>query len=292
MRRLHEIKTRGHPAAQAGSRRGTSPVVVTSLAIVLAALVTACQRTPTSGEAVLPPHLQLSPCGGETRVQWPGDSRWWVVEAPIAVDDGAQIAAHDADGGRLCATDGSVLELASGTTVDLGATGDRSRLNIALEEGSLLLLAVRPAYHFAAPGCSLYVTEVPARVSMAVRADTTQLRVESGRATCVLARETLDLGPCAEIVAAPGMEPDVTESCDGVRPATAVAATISPTPTQDPTGATLPPASPSPTGTPVTTSTPIGTPMPTSTQRPAVPTNTPTSPPSPTATPPEPTPIP
>lgn len=282
MERLENIRSRLHLPVHGA--RGL--VVVLAVLVLLAALLIACQGAATPTGTPPPAYLRLVPCGGESQSQWSGSSQWRPVKAPITLDREARIAAEGDAGGRLCAADGSVLELAAGSTVDAGPNDDGSCLQITLQEGSLLFLATGPGYQFAAPGCVLRVSEVPARVSVERNSEATRLRVEQGRAALVMASETITVETCAEIIAAPGAEPEVGQYCDATPQPTPTSVTLSPTP-MPPTN--TPTATPTPTSTP--SATPTSTPTPTPTRR-IFPTNTPTPLPAtdtPVATSPPPT---
>jgi hypothetical protein len=275
MERLEEIKSRADLVGRGAQGRVTRLAVLT----MLAALLAACQGPATPTERSLPAYLRLVPCGGEPQLQWSGSSEWRAVEAPIALDREARIVVEGSSGGRLCAADGSVLELASGSTIDVGPAQEASRLEMALREGELLFLALEPPYQFAAPGCLLSVVDAPTRFTVELNSDTTRLRVEEGRATCVTESDTITVGTCTEITAALGVEPQIGQYCIATPQPTPTPVTRSPTPvTPSPT----PTDTPTPTLTPSIT--PTSTPTPTATRRVFIPTSTPTSPP-PTSTP-------
>jgi hypothetical protein len=201
------------------------------------------------------------------------------VEGQVVLQVGALVAAEGEDGGRLCTADGSVLELAPGATVALGPTGGASGLEMALQEGNLLFLALEPTYQFVVPGCLVSVSEVPARFSVALNSAATRLRVEEGMASCVMEGETVALDTCSEIIAAPGAEPEIGDYCAVAPQPTATLVTRPPTPV---TPAREPTDTPTPTPTPTITPTP--TPTPTATRRVIILTSTPTPVP-PTITP-------
>lgn len=278
MERCEEIQSRVHLAAHGARGRVTRLAVL----VLLASLLTACQGAAQPTEKPLPAYLQLLPCGGKPQVRWSGSSEWLAVEAPIDLDTDARIAAEGDDEGRLCAADGSVVELAPQTAIDVGPTQDGSRLAIALQEGSLLFLALEPTYQFVAPACLVSVSDVPARVSVALNSKTTRLRVEEGKAICVMETETITLETCSEVIAAPGAEPEIGQYCLAAPLPAATPVSRSPTPvtpTREPTGTPTATVTPSPTPS----ATPTSTPTPTAIRRVFIPTSTPI--PTPTSTP-------
>ncbi len=252
-----------------------------TLSVLLSLMVAACGAVPAPASEALPAHLRLAPCGGASRFRWAEGSAWVALEARIGVEAGLTVAAEGDERARVCAADGTVMELASGTTIEIRPAEDKSRLEISLSQGRLLLMALEPAYQFEVAGGLVQVSQAPTRIWGASDAGTTQLRVEQGQMASRVGTQTLALERCWEILTAPGVDPEIRNYC-AAGPDPAPVPTIRPpvdlTPTPHPTATSSP--TPSPTSTPDVTET--VSPAPTATPS-ATPTATPTS--TPTATP-------
>jgi ferric-dicitrate binding protein FerR (iron transport regulator) len=135
------------------------------------------------------------------------------LNTPIVVEGKVRIEAEGNQDARLCPDDGSLLELAPGSAVDVRPADDRSRLVVALQEGSLQLLAREPSYQFATSACPLSVSDAPARIQVERRDGATHLMVEKGSAVCASGSEPTLLPTCWELVVAPGEEPQIAQYC-------------------------------------------------------------------------------
>lgn len=248
--------------------------------VLLAAMVGACHSSPA--EDRLPGHLRLVPCGGKARLRPSGSPEWVSVETQVTVDGEARIEAEGDGGARLCLEDGSILELAPGTAVDLRPAEEGLRLEIALQEGSVRLLAQEASYQFAISACPVEVTEIPARVRVERLEGVAHVWVEKGSAVCAKGDEPLLLGTGSELVAAPGQEPQIAQTSEVGRQ---VPTSVAPTATS--TGAPVPTV----TATVGVTASPTRTPTPTTVPS-ASPSVTPQPSPEPATATPEPTPIP
>ncbi len=275
------------------------------LLAVLVGLFAACQSPPTATEEFTPPYLQLRLCGGKAQLQWQGSSEWTAMEGGISIKDSAQIVADTEAGAEFCLGDGSTLELAPEAAMEVKNLRVFPRLQVTLQEGSLLFEAQKPSYEFVLPVCLVTLLSIPSRFRLEVSDEMTHLAVEEGAVTCELETETLTLLTCWEMYAVPGEEPEVSEYCDPRAMTTPSALTPSPSPTPlrvEPTETTMPTPSPSPspTFTPTLTLTPtpirrvvIVTRTPTPAPTLPTPTNTPApshpNPPQPPPPPPPPT---
>ncbi|MFQ6101255.1 MAG: hypothetical protein ACE5OS_08475 [Anaerolineae bacterium] len=286
-----------------GQRLDARQGVAYLLLIALMVLIAGCQSPATVTEPWTPPYLQLQLRAGKVQVQWADASEWTTMEsgASITVQKQGRIVADAAEEALFHLGDGSTLELAPETMMEVQNSRSFPRLQMVLQDGSLLLMAQEPSYELTIPTCSVTLLSVPSRIRIEVNSETTYLAVEEGAVVCALETGTLTLPKCREMYARAGEEPEVTEFCDANATATAFAVTPSPSPTPSefettPTAT----ATPSPTTTPtreVVTSTPTPVP-PTDTPPPPPPpppTNTPPPPPPPpppTDTPPPPPPPP
>jgi len=273
--------------------------------LLVLASTTACQPTPTTTEQFLPPYLRLRLCAGEAQMTQAGSSQWTPMPREVGIEGKAQVSSSTEGGVRLCFGDGSTLELAPETTVELSDPGVFPRLQLTVIEGSVLLRGTQRSYEFVLPECSVTLLSVPSRLRVKSEGETARLTVETGSATCTYRAEALVLTECWGVYALPGREPLVSNFCAAMATATAEAMAHTPSPTPEGAGATASPTpspSPAPTreGTPPTptppppTDTPLPPPPPPPNTRPP-PTNTPapTSTSPPTATPsPTPTPTP
>ncbi|RLC60780.1 MAG: hypothetical protein DRI48_11540, partial [Chloroflexi bacterium] len=258
------------------------------LLATLMVLVVACQSSsPPVTEQWIPPYLQLHLEAGKAQVQWAATSEWITMEgqASIVIEDKGQIVADAAEGARFRLGDGSQLELAPETTIEVENPSSLPRLQITLQDGRLLFAAQKPSYEFATSICPVRLLRLPVRISLESNGTTTRLAVEEGAVTCELESETLTLLTCQEIQAETGEEPQVTEFCvvgTEVSPSTSPSAPT-PSPSSTPWGFEPSATSPSSPSPPTQTLTPTPTPTvegeATPTRRSVVP--TPTSTPTP-----------
>ncbi|HEC33732.1 MAG TPA: hypothetical protein ENI37_03325 [Chloroflexi bacterium] len=185
------------------------------LLTVLAGLLAACRDSPPATGSFTPPYLRLRLCGGEAQSQWPGSSEWIEMGGEVIVKDVIRVIAGEMDGARFCLGDGSMLELAPGVEVEARNPHVFPRLQVMLQDGSLLFEAQGPSYEFVLPACSVTFLSVPSRLWIEVSDQTTHLMVEEGAVNCALETETLTLFTCREMYAGPGEEPRVTDFCVG-----------------------------------------------------------------------------
>jgi ferric-dicitrate binding protein FerR (iron transport regulator) len=238
---------------------------VVALALV-AVLLSACRGAAAPTEDPPAAHLRLVPCGGTARLQQLGSSEWVVADTQILIDGEIRLAADGVERARLCPGDGSLLELGPDSAIDVRPAENGSRLEIALQEGSLLILAQGPSYQVATSACSVRVRDVPARIQVERREGTTHLMVEEGSAVCASGPEPSLLPTCWELVAGPEGEPQIARYCgaraeaSATEPATATS-TIAPTPAATAAETTVGAPSPSPSPPPQPTS-PPSTPTP------------------------------
>ena len=271
-----------------GWRLGVCPVAAYLLLAMLTVPLVACQGAPRVTEQWRPPYLQLNLYAGKAQVQLSDGADWTPVEGKtgITVEDKGQIVADAAEGAKFFLGDGSTLELAPGTVIEIQNPRTFPRLQVIVQKGSLLFFAQKPSYEFIIPICSMTLLSIPSLIRIEVNSETTHLAVEEGAVTCQLETETLTLPTCREISITPGEEPDVTEFCTL---STVVAPSATPT---IPLGLT--PGGLEPTMTMTITSTPLSTPtptrgvVPTRTSTPMLPTDTPAPPPPKATKPPAP----
>jgi hypothetical protein len=230
--------------------------------MVLAALLGACGSSNSPAEELLPDHFRVVPCGGAAQIQRSTSSEWVALDTEIGVEEAVPVTSAGDDGARLCFADGSVLELDPDSALEMRPAEDRSRLVIDLQEGRALLLARRPSYGFDTTACPVSVSDAPARLRVEEREDGTHLMVEQGSAVCATGSEPTLLPTCWELVAAPGVEPEVAQYCalasqplptETATPTSAPPATVSPTTEVSPRATSPPPeatATPEPTPIP------------------------------------------
>ncbi len=271
-----------------GAHQGVVYLSLAMLVILFSISIIACQSSPTVTEQWTPPYLQLHLCAGKAQLQWPDASERTTMEdqASITIEERCQIIADALEGALFCLGDGSTLELASEAVVDVQNPHTFPRLQITLQDGSLLFVAQEPSYEFIMPACSVTLLSVPSRIRVEINGETTRLAVEEGAVTCALETKTLTLPTCREMYVRPGEEPEVTEFC--------IASTVVPSPTP-----TLSPSSTPWELEPTATSFPLPTPtltprrvvptptrrriVPTPTHTPVLPADTPPPPPPPPA---------
>jgi hypothetical protein len=284
-----------------GVRRGLAYLLLVALVVITAA----CRSQPTPTAQWLPPYLQLRLQAGKAQVQWTGASDWMTLEgkASILIEETVRIVADAIEGAQFSLGDGSGLELGPEAVLEVQNPRTLPRLQVILEEGSLLFDARDPSYDLITPVGSVTLLSIPSRVSIEVSDDTTHVVVEEGAVSCVLENETVTLLASQEMVASFGEELEVTEFYDVSATATASALALSagPTPseaetTPTPTPTMTPTPSPTPTATPrvvwTPTSTPpppTDTPKPSSSHKPPPPTQPPPTQPPPTQPPEQPT---
>lgn len=282
----------GRGVAVAGRGLGARPGAVCLLLTAVAILGTGCRSPSAVTGQWVPPYVQMYLCEGKAEVQWQGASVWTELqdEASIVVEESGRIAADAAQGARLCWSDGSTLDLAPATVVEVRDPQTHPRLQVVLEGGSLLLVAQKPSYEVILPACSVTLLGVPSRIRVEVSDEMSGVIVEEGTVTCVLETGLLTLFTCQELHARSGEQPIVTEFCV-TAPASTPTRITTPTPfmsgptstprlfaTAVPT-ATLPPPTETPEPPPASRPHPTSPPPPTNTPVP------PTQPPPPTNTP-------
>jgi hypothetical protein len=265
-----------------GARLGAHREVVYLLLTTLAVFAAACQSTPAATQQWTPPYLELHLYAGKAQVQWSNRSEWTTMEgkAGIVIDDRGRISADTTEGAQFYLGDGSTLELAPGAMIEVINPRTFPRLQVAVQDGSILFTAQKPSYEFVMPDCPVTLLSVPALVRIEVNGQTTRLAVEEGAVTCKLGTETLTLPTCREMYLRPGEEPDVAEFCTPSTAASPRTPTPSPSPTPPGFEPTLTPTA-APSFTPTPTRREV---VPTPTRRGVVPTPTHTSVP-PTAKP-------
>jgi hypothetical protein len=212
----------------------------------------------------LPAYLRVVPCGGSAQVQRPDSSEWVAVDTEIAVEGEVSVATEADSDARLCLGDGSVLELTSNSAVEMRPSEDGSRLLVALQDGSVRLLARQRSYGFTTSACPVNVSDAPARIRVERREDATHLMVEEGSAVCATGSDPTLLPTCWELVATSGGEREVAQYCGqaGQLPPTETPTPTSPTPaTASPTPEAVP-ETPSPSMSPEATPLPEATPSP------------------------------
>jgi len=260
--------------------------------LLVLALVTACQGTPTTTEHFLPPYLRLRLCGGEAQMLQAGSLQWTTMAEEVSIESSTQITTSTEEGVRICFGDDSTLELAPETSVELSNPRVFPRLQVKLLEGAILFEGTQQSYEFILPECSATLLSVPSRLRIESEGEAVRLTVETGSVTCAYGAETLVLSECQEVYASPGREPLVGNFCAVIATATAEATARTPSPTPQ-----EPEATPSPSSTPgggevISSPTPPPSPVPawwTATATPLPPTDTPAPPPPPTRTQPPPT---
>ena len=267
-----------------GQRPNMRQKIICLLLTALIALTTACQsHTATVTEQWLPLYLQLQLDTGKAQVQLSDSSGTATMEneaRTIIIEETIQITADATEGAKFRLGDGSTLELMPGATLKMQNPHTLPRLQMTLQEGSLLLIAQKPSYEIIVPACSATILSLPAHIRVQVKGETTRLAVEEGALVCTLGTKTLVLPKCQEMYAELGKEPETIEFCDADATTTVIAMTPSPTfnfrePDTTPTITITPTSTPTPTRKVV-----IQTPTPTP------PTDTPTPPPPPPPPPP------
>ncbi len=173
----------------------------------------ACGPEATPTEEPVAPYLCVVPCGGAARMTRPGSSAWEPVNTQIAIDAPVRVAPEGDENARLCLGDRSLLELAAGSEVELRSAEDGSRLEIAVETGSLRLLAYERSYQFATAACPVRVSDLPARVVTERIEAGTRVRVEQGSAVCVDPEDPMLVPTCWELVAVLGEPVQVSPYC-------------------------------------------------------------------------------
>ena len=280
-----------------GLRLGARRELAYLLLIALLMLTAACQTTTGAAtEQWTPPYLELHLFAGKAEVQWTDASESTVMEGKtsVAIEDKGRIVTGAAEGAQFYLGDGSTLELAPETTIEVRNPRTFAHLQVIVEYGSLLFFAQQSSYEFVIPECSVTFLTVPAMITIEVDGETTRLAVEEGAVNCETETKTLTLPTCREVYIRPGEEIDVAEFCAPSTVASPYTPTAIPASSGTPSGTEQ---TETPTPSPTPTSTPIATP--TSTYIPATPTATPPPPPptekpkktkpKPTQPPPEPT---
>jgi hypothetical protein len=276
-RNLPTDPTFATPSWSPGAHRGMGYLL---LAVVVV-LIAACQRAPTATEQWIPSYLELNLYAGRAQLQWPGESEWTTLEgkASVTIKDGVRISADATEGAKFFLGDGSMLELSPEATIEVQNPHTLPRLQVVVENGSILFFGQKPSYEFTVPACPVKLLSVPSLIRIEVDGEATRLAVDEGAVTCELETETLTLPTCRQMTVRAGEVPDVTDFCT---PSTVVSP---PTPTPTPQG-----FEPSTTSTPSLTSTSTPTIAgPTPTRRGVIPTSTHTPVP-PTAKPAQPKP--
>jgi len=263
-----------------GAHQGAVYLLLTALTVSIAA----CQSPSTETEQWMPPYLQLHLHAGKAQVQWSDASEWVLMEgeASIIIEKTGQIIADAVDGAQFYLGDGSTLELAPESVMEVRNPRTLPRLQVVLQNGRLLFVAQKPSYEFILPVCSVTILSIPSHIRVEVDGETTRLAVEEGAVACELETETLTLLTCQEMYIQPGEEPEVIKFCVADTPISPSTPTYSPSPTL---GEFEPTATPSPSPTPTPTPREV---VPTLTHAPVPPTDAPPPPPPPTEPPPPP----
>jgi len=250
------------PGRRPGAYRGIGYLLLAVVAILIAA----CQRAPTATEQWVPSYLELNLYAGKAQLQWPGESEWTTLEgkASVTIKDGGRISADATEGAKFFLGDGSMLELSPETTIEVRSPRTLPRLQVVVENGSVLFFGQKPSYEFAVPACPVKLLSIPSLIRIEVDGETTRLAVDEGAVTCELETETLTLPTCRQMTVRAGEVPDVTDFCT---PSTVVSP---PTPTPTPQGFE-PSTTSSPSLAPTSTPTIAG---PTPTRRGVIPTST------------------
>jgi hypothetical protein len=261
--------------------------------LLLAALtvpIVACRPAPAVTEQWTPPYLQLNLYAGNAQVQLSDGSEWAMVgqdKASIVIRDKGRIVADATAGAKFYLGDGSTLELAPGTAIEIQNPRTFPRLQVTVLKGSLQFFAQKPSYEFVVPICSMTLLSIPALIRIEADEQVTRLAVDAGAVTCDLETEALTLTTCREVSMRAGEEPQVTEFCAPSTPIAPATPTPLATTTAEAGESTEPTAQPSPLPTPTPT---LGV-VPTRAPTPVPPTDTPAPPkPRPTKPPAQPTP--
>ena len=267
--------------------------------LLLAALtvpIVACRPAPAVTEQWTPPYLQLNLYTGNAQVQLSDGSEWAMVgqdKASIVIRDKGQIVADATAGAKFYLGDGSTLELAPGTAIEIQNPRTFPRLQVTVLKGSLQFFAQKPSYEFVVPICSMTLLSIPALIRIEADEQVTRLAVDAGAVTCNLETEALTLTTCREVSMRAGEEPQVIEFCAPSTPIAPATPTPLTTTTVEAGESTEPTAQPSPlpTLTPTLGVVPTRAPTPVPpTDTPAPPKPHPTKPPAPpTQAPPPPT---
>ena len=275
---------------------------LTLLLAALAVLVSACESAPPPTSQWTPSYLELNLYAGKARLQWPGESDWKTMEGKsnVSIREGARISS-DAEGAKFFLGDGSTLELAPETTIEMQNPRTLPRLQLIVEKGSILFFGQKPSYEFALAIYPVRLLSVPSLIRIEVDGETNLLAVEEGAVTCEIESEALTLPTCRQMVVEAGEEPEFMDFCtlSTVEAPPTPTASPSPTPvgfvptvtsTASPTATPTSSASPTPTrgvvaATPTHTSAPPTAEPPTSKPKPKKTQPPPTQPP-PTQPPP------
>jgi hypothetical protein len=218
-------------------------------------------------------------------------------EARFTLEEKSRIVADAVEGAQLLLGDSSTLELDPGTVLELRNPRTLPRLQVIVQDGSLLFFAQKPSYEFITSTGSVTLLSVPSLIRIEVHGETTRLSVEEGAVTYQGETGILMLPRCREMYIEPGKEPEITDFCSPATTAPLSPPTPTPpgpTPTTTPyaTPSAAPSATPSPTpsATPTLELTPTpGETVPPPTPTPLPPTDTPVPPAKPKATKPPPT---
>ncbi len=269
-----------------------------------AILITACQASSPANTPWVPPYLQLRLCDGGGQWQWLDGSEWQTLalDTELAVGGGGWIAADSVEGARICFAEGSEMELAPDSIVEIHNPLTLPRLQVVLPAGALSFQAQSPSFEFLLADYALTILNVPMTVRLTVDEEMVHIAVDGGSLVGVRGSESFTLFTCQEATLRSEQPAILAEFCvtqepspspvpsllPGIVPSTATAtATSSPTATIVPTRRPVT-ATPAPTATPTSAPPPDEPPPP---PPPPVPTDTP-EPPPPTAEPPSPTPEP
>jgi len=265
--------------------------------LLLAALtvpIVACRPAPAVTEQWTPPYLQLNLYAGNAQVQLSDGSEWAMVgqdKSSIVIRDKGQIVADATAGAKFYLGDGSTLELAPGTAIEIQNPRTLPRLQVTVLKGSLQFFAQKPSYEFVVPICSMTLLSIPALIRIEADEQVTRLAVDAGAVTCDLETEALTLTTCREVSMRAGEEPQVIEFCAPSTPIAPATPTPLATTTVEAGESTEPTAQPSPLPTPTPTLGVVPTRAPTPvppTDTPAPPKPQPTKPPAPPTQPPPP----
>lgn len=277
-------KFRTRPRVSVLTRRSGVNRAAILLLIALVLATAACQGTPAATEQWIPSYLEMNLYSGTAQLQWPGESQWTDMEgkASLTIREGGRISTDAANGAKFFLGDGSTLELDPGTTIEVQNPRTFPRLQMIVENGSILFFAQKPSYEFALPTGRVALLSVPSLIKVEVTDEVTRLAVEEGAVTFEMETETLTLPTCRQMVVRPGAQPEISDFCTLSTVVAPPTATSSPSPT--PPGfvaSATPPASPTPTTTPTRRGTPTtpagGNAISTPTYTPAPPTPEPPS---------------
>jgi hypothetical protein len=268
--------------------------------------VAACQRRASAAaDQWAPSYLRMHLSAGEVRMQAAEGAEWATMgeEARFTLEEKGRIVADAVEGAQFFLGDSSTLELDPGTVLELRNPRTLPRLQVIVQDGSLLFFAQKPSYEFITSTGLVTLLSVPSLIRIEVHGETTRLSVEEGAVTYQGETGTLMLPACREMYIEPGKEPDVTDFCSpaitaplspptptpsGSAPNTAPYATPSAAPSATPSATPSPTPSATPSPTPPATPTPEET-VPPPTPTPLSPTDTPVPPSKPKATKPPPT---